>query len=60
MINEVTQNFITNTLLALGASPAIVTEPEEVSQFAVIASALLVNVGTLTRERVVAMRAAAK
>ncbi|WP_459567968.1 hydroxyethylthiazole kinase, partial [Enterobacter asburiae] len=46
MTNEVVQNFSDNTLLALGASPAMVIEPEEASQFAAIASALLVNVGT--------------
>lgn len=51
MTNEVVQSFTANTLLALGASPAMVIEPEEASQFAAIASALLVNVGTLTRER---------
>lgn len=58
MTNEVVQSFTANTLLALGASPAMVVEPEEASQFAAIASALLVNVGTLTRERATAMRAA--
>lgn len=58
MTNEVVQSFTANTLLALGASPAMVIEPEEASRFAAIASALLVNVGTLTRERAAAMRAA--
>ena len=58
MTNEVVQSFTANTLLALGASPAMVIEPEEASQFAAIASALLVNVGTLTQERATAMRAA--
>ncbi len=42
--------FTANTLLALGASPAMVMETEEASQFAAIASALcLINVGTLER-----------
>ena len=58
MTNEVVQSFTANTLLALGASPAMVIEPEEASQFAAIASALRVNVGTLTQERATAMRAA--
>lgn len=58
MTNEVVQSFTANTLLALGASPAMVIEPEEASQFAAIASALLINVGTLTQERATAMRAA--
>ncbi|MEG1123431.1 MAG: hydroxyethylthiazole kinase [Citrobacter sp.] len=58
MTNEVVQSFTANTLLALGASPAMVIEPEEASQFAAIADALLINVGTLTDRRSIAMRAA--
>lgn len=58
MTNEVVQSFTANTLLALGASPAMVIEPEEASQFAAMASALLINVGTLTQSRATAMRAA--
>mgnify|MGYP000908033130 CR=1 FL=1 len=56
MTNDVVQTFTANTLLALGASPAMVIETEEASQFA--ASALLINVGTLTQPRAQAMRAA--
>lgn len=58
MTNEVVQSFTANTLLALGASPAMVIEPQEASQFAAMASALLINVGTLTQSRATAMRAA--
>ena len=58
MTNDVVQTFTANTLLALGASPAMVIETEEASQFAAIASALLINVGTLTQPRTQAMRAA--
>ncbi|HGY3714925.1 hydroxyethylthiazole kinase [Citrobacter sp. Res13-Sevr-PEB04-36] len=58
MTNEVVQSFTANTLLALGASPAMVIEPEEASQFATVAHAVLINVGTLTESRAVAMRAA--
>lgn len=58
MTNDVVQSFTANTLLALGASPAMVIEPEEASQFAAIAQALLINVGTLTQARATAMRAA--
>ena len=58
MTNDVVQTFTANTLLALGASPAMVIETEEASQFAAIASALLINVGTLTRPRAQAMSAA--
>ncbi|HFZ8994122.1 TPA: hydroxyethylthiazole kinase [Citrobacter freundii] len=55
MTNDVVQAFTANTLLALGASPAMVIEPEEARQFATIASALLINVGTLTQPRAAAM-----
>lgn len=58
MTNDVVQSFTANTLLALGASPAMVIEPDEASQFAAIAQALLINVGTLTQARATAMRAA--
>lgn len=58
MTNDVVQTFTANVLLALGASPAMVIEREEAQQFSAIADALLVNVGTLTRERADAMLAA--
>ena len=56
MTNDVVQTFTANTLLALGASPAMVIETEEASQFAAIASALLINVGTLTQPRLIRLR----
>ncbi|WP_434639793.1 hydroxyethylthiazole kinase [Klebsiella sp. I138] len=59
MTNDVVQTFTANVLLAIGASPAMVIDPQEASQFAAIADALLINVGTLTIERAEAMRAAA-
>lgn len=58
MTNDVVQAFTANVLLALGASPAMVIEPEEAEQFASIADALLINVGTLTAGRAQAMRRA--
>jgi len=58
MTNDVVQTFTANVLLALGASPAMVIEPEEAQQFSPLADALLINVGTLTRERALAMQAA--
>ncbi|HDI3032517.1 TPA: hydroxyethylthiazole kinase [Cronobacter turicensis] len=56
--NDVVQNFTANVLLALGASPAMVVDAEEAAQFAAIADALLINLGTLTRPQQQAMRAA--
>ena len=58
MTNDVVQTFTANVLLALGASPAMVIDPQEAAPFATIADALLINVGTLTRERADAMRLA--
>jgi len=58
MTNDVVQTFTANVLLALGASPAMVIEAEEAEQFAALADALLINVGTLTADRADAMRAA--
>lgn len=60
MTNDVVQTFTANVLLAIGASPAMVIDPDEASQFAAIADALLINVGTLTVERAAAMRVAAR
>ena len=58
MTNDVVQTFTANVLLALGASPAMVIESDEAAQFAALADALLINIGTLTRERAQAMQAA--
>ncbi|WP_253383727.1 hydroxyethylthiazole kinase [unidentified bacterial endosymbiont] len=58
MTNDVVQTFTANVLLALGASPAMVVEAEEAEQFAALADALLINVGTLTAPRAQAMRRA--
>lgn len=51
MTNDVVQSFTANVLLAIGAAPAMVIEPEEAAQFSPVASALLINIGTLTAER---------
>lgn len=58
MTNNVVQTFTANVLLALGAAPAMVIEAEEAAQFSGLASALLINLGTLTSGQVAAMRAA--
>ncbi|WP_213989944.1 hydroxyethylthiazole kinase [Sodalis sp. dw_96] len=58
LTNEVVQAFTANTLLALGAAPAMVVEPEEAAQFSAMADALLVNIGTLCHSRAQAMLAA--
>ena len=58
MTNDVVQTFTANVLLALGASPAMVIDAGEAAQFSAIASAVLINVGTLTQPRAQAMRTA--
>lgn len=58
--NDVVQTLTANVLLALGASPAMVIDPHEAEQFSVMADAVLINVGTLTRSRSHAMLAAVK
>ncbi|WP_348254060.1 hydroxyethylthiazole kinase, partial [Salmonella enterica] len=58
MTNYDVQTFTANTLLALGASPAMVNDPVEARPYAAIANAVLINVGTLSASRADAMRAA--
>lgn len=58
MTNDVVQAFTANVLLAVGASPAMVIDIAEAPQFAALADALLINVGTLTEVRRDAMLAA--
>jgi hydroxyethylthiazole kinase len=58
LTNIVVAGFTANVLLALGASPAMVENPEEAADFAAIAGGVLVNLGTLSSERERAMRAA--
>lgn len=58
MTNAVVTGYTANALLALGAAPAMIHDPEEAAQFAAIAGALLVNVGTITQDQAASMRAA--
>lgn len=58
LTNQVVQSFTANALLAVGASPAMVVDHEEALAFSAIADALLINIGTLTREQALVMRAA--
>src|SRR6516165_3697121 len=49
--NAVAQNFTANVLLAAGAVPSMTVAPDEIAQFVARADALLINLGTLDRER---------
>lgn len=57
--NFVVMNSTANALLAIGASPVMAHAPEEVEEMAGLAGALVLNIGTLTREWVDSMRKAA-
>lgn len=52
MTNTVTMNDVANVTLALGASPVMAHALEEVEEMVSAAQALVLNLGTLTRERV--------
>lgn len=58
LTNHVVKGFTANALLALGAAPAMVEHPEEAEEFAAMASALLVNVGTIEETQMRAMEKA--
>ncbi|MCW2582008.1 MAG: thiM, partial [Klenkia sp.] len=60
LTNTVVQTITANALLAAGAAPAMVDAPEEADAFARVASAVLVNVGTVNARTAEAMRLAAR
>ncbi|MFD0980956.1 hydroxyethylthiazole kinase [Tropicimonas aquimaris] len=53
--NYVAMNFAANVLLAAGAAPAMVHDAEESGEFAAVAGALTVNIGTLSPRWVAGM-----
>lgn len=57
--NYVAMNIAANVLLAAGASPAMVHAQEESGEFATIAGALTINIGTLSPAWIEGMQAAA-
>jgi len=58
MTNVVVTGFTANVLLAIGASPAMIIAEEETAEFAAMAHALLINIGTLTQDMARAMQLA--
>ncbi|RUL52221.1 hydroxyethylthiazole kinase [Lysinibacillus antri] len=58
--NYVVANFTANGLLALGVSPVMADEVEEVEEMVSIANALLINIGTLNTRTLEAMIKAGK
>lgn len=57
--NYVAMNFSANALLAIGASPLMSSEPEEMAEISAVSSALVINTGCLERIQIEAMTAAA-
>lgn len=57
--NFVSMDIMANTLLAAGASPAMVHGVEEMSDFTAHANALCINIGTLSPEWIFSMKTAA-
>lgn len=58
LTNTVVSNWTANVLLAAGAAPAMVDNPHEAGEFARVADAVLVNLGTPYDDTVAGMRAA--
>ncbi len=58
LTNHVVKGFTANALLALGAAPAMVEHADEAAEFAPLASALLVNLGTLDTAQIAAVERA--
>jgi hydroxyethylthiazole kinase len=57
--NHVAMNIAANVVLAAGASPAMVSAVEEAGEFAAIAGALTINIGTISPDWVAGMVSAA-
>jgi hydroxyethylthiazole kinase len=57
--NYVVMNSTANAILAIGASPVMAHAAEEMPEMVNIASALVINIGTLSKEWIIAMFAAA-
>ncbi|ESR24227.1 hydroxyethylthiazole kinase [Lutibaculum baratangense] len=51
VVNSVAETFAANVMLALGITPSMTSNPEEVADFATGADALVVNLGTLDAGR---------
>lgn len=60
MTNIVVTGFTANVLLSTGAAPAMIEAVEESAEFAQIADALLVNLGTITAGQAESMTAATR
>lgn len=58
--NAVTINDCANAVLAIGGSPVMVEDADEVEEFVQIADCLVINIGKVSKDQIEAMRVAAK
>lgn len=58
--NIVAANFSANGLLAIGASPIMADSVDEMAELAAVSSAVVLNIGTLNKQKVEAMLVAGK
>ena len=58
--NYVVMNFTANTLLAMGASPVMAHAVDEVEEMVSLAEALVINIGTLSKQWIESMFTAGK
>jgi len=58
--NYVVMNFTANTLLAMGASPVMAHAVDEVEEMVSFANALVINIGTLSKQWIESMLKAGK
>lgn len=58
--NSVTVNDCANASLAIGGSPLMAEDVEELEEIVTIADALVINIGTLTKPQIEAMKLSAK
>ncbi len=60
LTNDVTVNDCANALLAVGASPVMADEIDEIADIAALADAVVINIGTLNARTVLSMTEAGK
>ncbi len=58
--NFVTVNDCANAVLAIGGSPIMADDPQEVAEIVNIADALVINIGTVRKEQIEAMEISSK
>lgn len=58
--NFVTVNDCANAILAIGGSPIMANEPDEAEEMVTIVDSLLINIGTLHKTQIEAMKTATK